>query len=545
MKLNRAVNAAPPEAPATAAPATASAALLVMRGVNKSFDGVPVLRDVCFDVRAGEVHALCGENGAGKTTLMNILAGIHWPDSAEIHFDGAEYAGFASAHVAQQLGIAIVFQERSLFRPLTVAENIFAGRQPAAFLGRIDRPALFAQTRSLLSEVGLQIPPDRRVEDLSSAEQQMVEIAKALSLRSKLIIFDEPTAALTESETRALFRVIAQLKERGVGLIYISHRLEEIFRIADRVTVLKDGVWQGTLPVAETNGEKLIRLMVGRDIEHRRNDAGPENNPVLLEVRKLSGPPDSHPALRDISLSVRAGEIVTLAGLAGAGRSELALTIFGARPRSSGEVLVDGKSAAISSPIAAIAAGLGYLSDDRKESGLFLEMSIAENIAAARLREFGKLWFDERAQTETANGFRARLRIASRSAAQPVATLSGGNQQKVLLARWLLVNPRILIVDEPTRGVDVGAKAEVHQLLYEFARRGSAVLVISSELPEVLTISDRILVMWQGRITGELSRAEATEEKIMKLATFSTERRANDEPTELSRLADANDEHCI
>src|SRR5262245_34440374 len=494
-----------------------------MRGIGKSFGGVPVLRDVSLDVRAGEVHALCGENGAGKSTLMNVLAGVHQPESGRIYFDGREYAAFASAHAAQQLGIAIVFQERSLFGPLTVAENIFAGRQPVRGWGVIDRRKLHREVAGLLAQVAPEVASDDIVADLSPAQQQMVEIAKALSLDARLIIFDEPTAALTGAETQKLFAVIRRLRERGVGIAYISHRLEEIFEIADRVTVLKDGAWQGTLSVAETNTEDLIRRMVGRDLQKPNVGAVPETNPVLLEVRGLSDPIDQaglKPLLSNVNFYVRAGEIVGFAGLAGAGRTELALTLFGARPRGAGEVRITGQLAAVESPSDAIAAGLGYLSEDRKESGLFLDMSVSRNIAAANLRHFGEFAYSDRRERGIADEFRTRLRIVSRSADQEVSRLSGGNQQKVFLARWLLVNPSVLVVDEPTRGVDVGAKAEVHQLLYEFARRGAAVVVISSELPEILTVSDRIYVMRLGRITGELTRGEATEEKVMRHATL-------------------------
>jgi ABC-type sugar transport system ATPase subunit len=497
--------------------------LLSMRSIRKSFRGVEVLKGVDFDLRAGEVHAVCGENGAGKTTLMNILAGVLQPDTGEIRFVGETHAGFASAHAAQRLGIAIVFQERSLFAPLTVAENIFAGRQPVRGWGVIDRRKLHQDAAVLLARVAPDVASDDFVVNLSPAQQQMVEIAKALSLDARLIIFDEPTAALTGAETQKLFAVIRQLREQGVGIAYISHRLEEIFEIANRVTVLKDGAWQGTLSVAETNTEDLIRRMVGRDLEKPHVSAVPETNPVLLEVRDLGDPSNRaglKPLLRDINFHARAGEIVGFAGLAGAGRTELALTLFGARPRGVGELRITGQPVAIESPSDAIAAGLGYLSEDRKESGLFLDMSVSRNIAAANLRHFGEFAYSDRREYAIANEFRARLRIISRSADQEVVLLSGGNQQKVFLARWLLVNPRVLIVDEPTRGVDVGAKAEVHQLLYEFARRGAAVVVISSELPEILTVSDRIYVMRLGRITGELTRSEATEEKVMRYATL-------------------------
>ncbi|MGH9839746.1 MAG: sugar ABC transporter ATP-binding protein [Blastocatellia bacterium] len=501
--------------------------LLVLGGIHKSFPGVRALKGVSLEVRAGEVHALVGENGAGKSTLMNILAGVHQPDSGNISFDGQTSVVIGDEKAAQNLGIAIVFQERSLFPELNVAENIFAARQPAGRLGRIDRPRLFADTRALLTQVGLEaVEPQALAGDLAPAEQQMVEVAKALSLNARLIIFDEPTAALTEAETQALFRVIAQLRRRGTGVIYISHRLEEIFQLADRVTVLKDGEWQATFSVAETNAGELVSRMVGRELalHQQRGDTVKAAAEVRLEVRNLNDADAlkrSRPFLREISLSVRAGEIVALAGLAGAGRTELALSLFGARPRAAGEIFISGKQVSIHSPAEAIAAGIGYASEDRKEAGLFPEMTIARNMAAAGLGQFGTWWLDDRRSEQVAEEFRQKLRIASRGPRQIVQTLSGGNQQKVVLARWLLVNPQVLIVDEPTRGIDVGAKTEVHELLFELARRGTAVIVISSDLPEVLAVADRIIVMREGRISGELNGAEATEEKIMRLASMS------------------------
>jgi ABC-type sugar transport system ATPase subunit len=498
-----------------------TAPLLVMRGIRKSFGGVEVLKGVNFDVRPGEVHALVGENGAGKSTLMNILAGVHRPDAGEIAFGGRTCAGFASAHAAQQRGVSMVFQERSLFGPLSVAENIFAGRQPVTGWGMIDRRHLDESARRLLAEVAPEVDPRATVSDLSSAHQQMIEIAKALSLDARVMILDEPTAALTETETARLFVVLRKLQARGVGVVYISHRIVEVSTIGDRVTVLKDGSWQGTLPVAETTPDDLIRRMVGRDVERADSTEVSTSNAVLLEVRGLNDPPAAHGAsslLRDVSFQVRAGEIVGLAGLAGAGRTETALSLFGVRPRGEGEVWLGGKRMEIRSPADAIAAGLGYVSEDRKESGLFLDMSVGRNVSAARLAKFGGWFFRDREERDVAEDYRQRLRIACRDVDQDSGHLSGGNQQKVLLARWLLVNPRVLIVDEPTRGVDVGAKVEVHELLRDFARQGHAVLVISSDLPEVLTVSNRLYVMRAGRITGELHRSEMTEEAVMRLA---------------------------
>jgi ABC-type sugar transport system ATPase subunit len=497
------------------------ARLVVLRGISKSFAGVPVLKQVDFDVRAGEVHALCGENGAGKSTLMNILAGVHAPDAGDITLGGETFPGFASAHAAQQRGIGMVFQERSLFAPLSVAENIFAGRQPVTRWGTIERRRLETDAQTLLAEVAPDVHPRATVGELTSAQQQMVEIAKALSLQARVLVLDEPTAALTEAETTRLFAVIRRLKARGVGLVYISHRLEEVFALGDRVTVLKDGAGQGTLRVAETNADELIRRMVGRDVEPAVAFEIPATNRALLQVRELSDPAESagKPGLlRGVSFEVREGEIVGMAGLAGAGRTETALTLFGVRPVGAGEVLLDGKPARFGSPAEAMSRGLGYVSEDRKELGLFLDMSIRRNVSAASLGKFGGLLFRDGEERITAERYRERLRIACRDVDQDAGHLSGGNQQKVFLARWLLVNPRVLMVDEPTRGVDVGAKVEVHQLLREFAAPGHAVLVISSDLPELLTIANRLYVMRAGRIAGELKRGEMTEEAVMRLA---------------------------
>jgi ABC-type sugar transport system ATPase subunit len=498
--------------------------LLSMRGIQKSFDGNPVLKGVDFDLRAGEVHALLGENGAGKSTLMNILAGVHQPSSGTIRLRGAGEVTIPDEKTAQRLGIAIVFQERSLFGQLTVAENIFAARQPVNSLGRIDWKRLREDAGRMLQRTGLDVDPAVAVEGLSSAQQQLVEIAKALSLLPTIIIFDEPTSSLTERETQRLFEVIRQLKSGGVGIIYISHRLAEIFQIADRVTVLKDGEGQGTMPIAETSPDDLVRRMVGRSLQLRHQDAVAAGNRVLLEVRNLT---DSNaavpkPWLRAVSFNARRGEIVGLAGLAGAGRTELALSIFGARPRGAGDILIDGKRVRIDSPSEAISAGIGYVAEDRKDGGLFLDMGIADNIASACLSRFGQFWVRDRQRMAVAAEFRRVLRIVCRTANQHVQSLSGGNQQKVALAKWLLLDPLVLIVDEPTRGVDVGAKADVHDFLYSLSRRGAAVVAISSDLPEILDISDRIYVMREGTISGELNRKDATEEAVMRLASLTS-----------------------
>jgi len=497
------------------------APLLVLRGIHKRFPGVHALKGVDLDVFRGEVHAVVGENGAGKSTLMQILAGVYRQDSGTVDFDGAEGIVFSDEREAQDRGIAMVYQERSLFGSLSVAENVFAARQPVARWGRIDRRELDLRTREILDEVGLSVPTDTPVERLSSAQQQMVEIAKGLSQRPKLILFDEPTAALTPAETDLLFGVIRRLRAQDVGVVYISHRLEEIFAVADRITVLKDGLGQGTFRSSELKPADLVAKMVGREVNpHQPRTDVPASEPrPVLEVTGLSDPPGRRPRLRDIRFSVGAGEIVGLAGLVGAGRTELALTLFGARPGATGEVKVGGRRVTLRSPADAIAAGIGYLPEDRKEGGLFPEMSVEENVAAAALARPGSGWSGLGGQRATAEVMCRALRVVCRGPSEPVKNLSGGNQQKIVLAKWLVAPPRVLIVDEPTRGVDVGAKSEIHRLIYELAGKGAAVLVISSDLPEVLAVSDRILVMRVGRITAELPKG-AAEAAVMKYASM-------------------------
>jgi ribose transport system ATP-binding protein len=489
--------------------------LLRCRGVSKSFPGVTALAGVDFEVNPGEVHALAGENGAGKSTLMHILAGVHQPDAGAIEFQGRPVRILNERH-AQQMGIGIVFQERSLFDLLSVGENIFAGNQPVTRGGIVDRAQLYAKAKALLQRIGLDVDPSTRLGALSPAQQQMVEIAKALSFHSRLFILDEPTASLSAAETETLFRVVRQLRHEGVGVIYISHRLGEIFQLADRVTVLKDGRVQGTMPVAAVSPDSLVSLMVGRDLARETHHPAPIRRGVpALEVIGIAGP-----KIKPLSFRAWPGEILVFAGLAGAGRTELARMIFGADPLLQGELRVQGKSVRIRSPRDAMAAGIGYLPEDRKELGLFPEMSIAQNIAAANLERFGAWQLSDRSMDDLALSYMQRLHIAAPSPRTPAGKLSGGNQQKVLLARWLLRDPAVLIVDEPTRGIDVGARAEIYTSLRALAREGKAIVVLSSDLPEVLTLGDRILVMRQGAIAGELSAAEASEEAVMRLAAI-------------------------
>jgi len=491
--------------------------LLRMTGIHKVFPGVHALKGVDFDVYPGEVHALVGENGAGKSTLMHILAGVHPQDKGEICFEGHENVHFADERKAQLAGVGIVYQERSLVPTLNVAENIFAARQPVNRFGLIERRKMFAAAREILGRLNMDIDPSMLVEDIPPALQQMVEIAKVMSMDARLLIFDEPTAALTESEKNTLFEIICALKDH-VGIVYISHRLEEIFEICDRVTVLKDGEKRGTFAVKDVNKNQLISLMVGREkltdmLRHADTDMS--SVAPILEVQNIS----DKTRVRDVSFIVRPGEVLAFAGLAGAGRTELALAIFGAAEKTAGKVIFNGQPVEIRSPEDAIRLGIGYLPEDRRSSGLFLEMAINQNIASASLKHFGSFFLNDGKMVQVANDFREKLSIATPDVFRPVQNLSGGNQQKVVLSRWLLLDPKVLIVDEPTRGIDVGAKAEVHALLHSLARQGTAVIIISSELPEVLAVADRILVMCDGRLSGEVNGHTATEEEILHLAS--------------------------
>lgn len=487
---------------------------LYLHQITQHFPGVIALDKVDFELKTGEVHALCGENGAGKSTLMNILSGNLTPDSGHIELWG-ERTSFADQQAAQRMGIGIVYQERSLVGSLSVAENIFTLNPPTNRWGVIRFGQLFAQTRELLDQLGMQeIDPAMRLELLSPAKQQMVEIAKALSQQPKILLLDEPTAAISAADAQLLFRIIRSLRSRGVSVIYISHRMAEIFEIADRVSVLKDGKYQGTREVADTSVEEIIRMMVGRDlamqayVSHARADS-------VLEVEGFSGA-----RFQDISLQIRSGEILGLAGLVGAGRTELARAIFGADSAYAGRLRLKGKEIRIGHPADAMRQGIGYLPENRKEQGLFLEMSVEENIIATDLGATvrgGLIQYEK--MTHIAHRYMEQLDIRTPSAQQQVVHLSGGNQQKVVLAKWLLRNPEVLIVDEPTHGVDVGAKAEIYVLLRQLAAAGTAILLISSELPELHHLSDRILVLHNGRLTAALDRSLFSEEEIMHYAS--------------------------
>ncbi len=498
--------------------------LLRMIGISKSFPGVKALDGVSFEVAQGEVHALLGENGAGKSTLLKILAGAQKTDSGTIEIAG-ETVTLANPQDSQNRGVVTIYQEFTLAPNMSVADNVFIGREPGSQLF-VDGRALAKATEALTRRIGLDRSPETLVRQLSVAEQQMVEIARALSMQSKLIVMDEPTSALSLAEVEKLFRLVLDLKAEGISTIFVTHRLEEVFRICDRFTVLRDGRNAGAGQVSETTVEGIIRLMVGRELNAlnaRRADVKP--GPIALAVENLvrMRTPTSPTAieLRNVSFEVRRGEILGIAGLIGAGRTETARAIFGADPFDSGRVLIDGKPVTIRTPQQAIHLGIGLVPEDRKQQALFLSLAIKTNLSIAvldKIRRWGA-FIDSRKEADLVAEFRKRLNIRMTHPDQLVGNLSGGNQQKVVLARWLALGPRILIVDEPTRGIDVGAKVEVHNLLFEMANAGIAVIAISSELPEILAVSDRIVTMREGRVTGEIMRADADQEKLMTLMT--------------------------
>ncbi|GLQ53920.1 sugar ABC transporter ATP-binding protein [Devosia nitrariae] len=479
--------------------------------VSKSFGGVRVLRDVDFDVRAGEVHALLGENGAGKSTLIKIIAGVHAPDTGLIHIGDQQFRAL-SPREARKGGIATVYQELLLFPELTVTENIFLGNAPRGRLNMLDWQQMRRRARQLLDSLDSpDLDVDAKVGSLSVANRQRVEIAKALSQDARVVIMDEPTAALADADVERLMAVIKRLRERGVAIIYVSHKLPEIFALADRVTVLRDGALIGTRPIAEVTEQTLVAMMVGREIDHMFPKAEAAIGETILKVRNLS----YGQRVKDISFDLRRGEIVGVAGLVGAGRTELALTIFGITPADSGTIEVDGKPVRILSPRQARNLGIAYVPEDRGLQGLVRPMTIAQNTSMAALRHVASgIFISLTREARQAVEAIASLGVRARGPDQVVAQLSGGNQQKVVLGKWLETHPLILIMDEPTRGIDVGAKAEIHALMSRLAKEGMAILMISSELPEVLGMSDRILVMHGGRLAATIDRADATPETV-------------------------------
>ncbi|HET9599248.1 MAG TPA: sugar ABC transporter ATP-binding protein [Anaeromyxobacteraceae bacterium] len=494
-------------------------ALLEMRGIWKRFGGVPVLQGVNLSLARGEVHALVGENGAGKSTLMKILMGIHRADAGEIRLDGAKVA-FANPREALRGGIAMIHQELNPVLDMEVAENVFLGREPRR--GRLglfsiaDRRRMRAECEKLLASLSIPIRPDALMRRLSVAEMQLVEIAKALSLDPKVIVMDEPTSAITEREVEILFARIAALRERGVSVIYISHKLAELFRIADRMTVLRDGTFVGCEEARRLDRDQLIRMMVGRELTELFPKQEVPVGEEVLSVSRLSWGGRIH----DVSFTLRRGEILGIAGLVGAGRSETAEALFGLRRPVSGEVRIRGRPVRIRSPREAIRLGVALVTEDRKLQGLNLKATVEENISLVALsRLFPGGYLARRREGEIADDAMRRLRIKAFSRRTVVASLSGGNQQKVVLAKWLLAEPEIIVFDEPTRGIDVGAKRDIYLLVGELVRAGKAVVLISSEIPELIGLADRILVMAGGRITGELQRAEFTQERIMHHAS--------------------------
>ena len=496
--------------------------LLSMEHISKSFPGVHALDDVSMDVHTAEVHALVGENGAGKSTLMKILTGAISKDEGTIFMDGRPVS-IQTPSDALELGINMIHQELNLIPELNVGQNILLGRQPTLPGGRIDWQELYLRASSRLELIGIDLDPHAIVADLSIAQQQMVEIGKALSRQARLIVMDEPTSTLTDRETESLFELIRSLRQQGVSLIYISHRLEEIFEVADRVTVLRDGECIGTYPVDEVTQAKLVHLMVGRDIDDMfMKEFAPRRN-IVLQLKNLS----SAGFLKQINLELFRGEILGLAGLVGSGRTTLARTLFGAEKVEAGEIWVEGQRVSIPSPQAAIRLGIGLVPEDRKEQALLLNMAVSENITVSELGEFSRFGLINFSKLRSiAQEYVNTLNIRTPSLRQRVRNLSGGNQQKTVIARWLTLHPRILILDEPTRGIDVGAKAEIHALMSKLAQQGVGILMISSDLPEILGVSDRILVMHEGQISAEFARGEATQDAIMLAATGAVE----DEP---------------
>ena len=491
--------------------------LLKMKGIDKSFPGVHALDHVDLQVKSGEVHALMGENGAGKSTLMKILTGIYTKDEGTIEFEGKEVA-FTTPKEAQNAGIAIVHQELNMMNHLTVAQNIFIGREMMNG-GLINDARMNAEARKLFQKLDIDIDPAETMGNLTVGKQQMCEIAKAISREVKLIVFDEPSAALTETEIEELFKIIRDLKQKGLGIIYISHRMDEIKVITDRVTVMRDGCYVGTLITKDCTKSDIINMMVGRVIYETPKQISnvPKDAPVVLKVEHLN----AGRMVKDVSFELRKGEILGFSGLMGAGRTETARAIFGADQKDSGKIYINGVEVDIKTTEDAVKHGIGYLSEDRKRFGLVVQKSVTENTTLAALSDFVKGMFIDKAKEKKATKeYIETLKVKTPSEDQLIMNLSGGNQQKVVIAKWLLKNCDILIFDEPTRGIDVGAKSEIYQLMNELAKQGKSIIMISSEMTEILRMSDRVIVMCEGRVTGELPIEEVTQEKIMNVATM-------------------------
>lgn len=486
-----------------------------MQDIHKAFGSNQVLTGVDFELQAGEVHALMGENGAGKSTLMNILTGLHARDQGTIRINGQEMY-FNNPKEAEQQGIAFIHQELNIWPDMTVLENLFIGRELSSRWGILRNQEMRALAVEQFRRLSVDIPLQVEAGACSVGQQQMIEIAKALLTDTKVIIMDEPTSALTEREIRKLFEVIASLKEEGVSIVYISHRMEEIFEICDRITVMRDGRTVDTKAIPETGFDEVVKKMVGRELTERYPARTPQPGKVVLEVKHAS----RKGAFEDASFQVRSGEIVGFSGLMGSGRTELMRGLFGLDPLDSGEIEMFGKKVVIRKPADAMKLGIGFITEDRKDEGLILDFSVRENMVLPSIGSFAsKGLIDAKAERDFVEALIKRLQIKTHSADTAAGNLSGGNQQKVVIAKWVGIGPRLLILDEPTRGVDVGAKREIYQLMNELTAHGVAIIMVSSELPEVLGMSDRIIVVHEGRITGELSKEEATQEKIMKFAT--------------------------
>lgn len=492
-----------------------SAPTLELSHIAKTFGSVVALTDGTLALHPGSIHALVGENGAGKSTLVKIIAGLYQRDGGDFTLEGTT-VDFTSTAQSKSAGIAVIYQEPTLFPDLSVTENIFMGRQPVKSLGRIDRKKMHTEALGLFERLGVRIDPDRPTQGLSIADQQIIEIAKAISLDAKVLVMDEPTAALSGVEVERLFAVARSLRDEGRALLFISHRFEEVFELCDTVTIMRDGAYIATSPIAETTVDEIVRQMVGRDVAELFPKIDAPIGDEVLVVSGLTEPGEFH----DISFSVRSGEIVALAGLVGAGRSEIARAIFGVDPYKAGTVTINGVRVPKRNPAAAMNLGLALVPEDRRRQGLVLESSVGKNATLAIRSALAKFGFITNAvENASARTWAQKLEVKTSALDTEVGTLSGGNQQKVVLAKWLATNPSLLIVDEPTRGIDVGTKAEVHRLLSELAVEGLAIIMISSELPEVLGMADRVLVVHEGRITAEIDRADATAESVMFAAT--------------------------
>lgn len=489
--------------------------MIEMTGIDKAFSGNVVLKDVQFSLADGEIHALMGENGAGKSTLMKILTGIYGRDAGVIKVDGKE-VDFKSPKEAEAMGIAVIHQELNILPDLTVAENLFLGNEQTMGMGILKTKEMNREASRILSQLGLDVDVKTPAGHLSVGKQQIIEIAKAIETHAKVIIMDEPTAALTDREIETLFKTIRKLQSQGVSFVYISHRMEEIFAICDRITILRDGQYIGVRVIKETNFDEIVKMMVGRELGDRFPERKASIGDVKLDVKGLT----RIGYCEDINFQLRKGEVLAIAGLMGAGRTEVAQALFGYRKMNKGEIFIDGQKVKISNPIQAKKHGIGFVTEDRKSEGLVVDFSIKDNIMLTNLGKASKMGvINSKKETNFVDNLMKKLGVRSSGAMQTAKSLSGGNQQKVVIAKWLGDAPKILILDEPTRGVDIGAKKEIYQIINDLAEQGVAILMISSELPEVIGMADRVLVMHEGKITGEVSKEEMTQEKIMYYAT--------------------------